>query len=140
MRAILFYFVLFSFYSCQDSSFDIGSKVDVESKFKLILPNGSATNGRDTVINGITYLFSFKDGRVIFLSTRDKNFHLDNEISLDTEFADLGDVKDKLKLVPGWGHYVPLKNGWCASFSYKTPPEPDAKINSFFKYPTLSEQ
>ncbi len=140
MRIFFIFFVMYLFFSCQDPKFDIGSKVNVEPKFKLILPNNSATNGQDTVINSIVYLFAFEDEEVIFLSTKDKAFHINNEISLSTKFSDLGDVKDKLKLVPGWGHYVPLDNGWCASFSYKIPPEPDTKINSFFKYPILTEQ
>ncbi len=140
MRILFYLFILYLFPSCQDSKFDIGSKVNVEPKFKLVLPNDSAIDGRDTVINGITYLFAFEDDEVIFLSTGDKNFQLNNKVSLNTKFSDLGDLKDKLELAPGWGHYVPLNNsGWCASFSYKAAPEADTKINSFFKYSVLTE-
>lgn len=42
--------------------------------------------------------------------------------------------RDEIKLVPGWGHYLPLGDGWYAGFDYHRPISDSSKVLFVFKY------
>ncbi|MGV3762372.1 hypothetical protein [Parapedobacter sp.] len=73
------------------------------------------------------------DNEIISVSTVDSTFEINGKTYINNQLGDFRN-KDEIKLVPGWGHYLPLDDGWYACFHYHRPIADSSKVLFVFKY------
>ena len=110
----------------------LGQKIYLGDIDKSVLtPDNNFVPAFDTTFNNITYTVGVANNTIIFVSTNDPDFHLDNmKIG--------GYVKNKYKESDimkrtGWGRFIKLNDDWYAATSSQTKND-DFIIEWFFKY------
>ena len=110
----------------------LGQKIYLGDIDKSVLtPDNNLVPAFDTTFNNITYTVGVANNTIIFVSTNDPDFHLDNmKIG--------GYVKNKYKESDimkrtGWGRFIKLNDDWYAATSSQTKND-DFIIEWFFKY------
>jgi len=73
-----------------------------------------------------------KENKIVGISTTDPHFKINGKTYIG---APLGEFvnKDKVKLIRGWGHYLPIDEEWFAGFDYQTVSD-SSKVLFVFKY------
>ena len=139
MKAYIFIlFVLASFFSCGSSKNHIELNTHINRSkynvnYKMLIPSGDFVDSFDYTINNVTYSVSLSlRNKVIYLSTNDNDFIID-ELRINNPVSDKYLTKE-FKYRPGWGYYLPLRDGWYAGFDFKNKPTKESVIIWFFKY------
>lgn len=93
------------------------------------------------VFNRIEYTIGINEKRkIVYIRTEDIDFLSHEGFSISTTFKQI--IKNRtMKLLPYWAYYVPLRDGWNASFKIPDYPDPhererpddNATIDWFFK-------
>lgn len=83
-------------------------------------------------VDGIQFQVVAEKGKVRYIGTTDKAFEIDKVKYVGLKLSDFRNKAD-VKLYSGWGHYLPIKDGWYALFDYKSISD-SSKVVSVFKY------
>lgn len=73
-----------------------------------------------------------KENKIVAISTTDSHFKINGKAYIGTRLGEFIN-KDEVKLVSGWGHYLPIDEEWFAGFDYKTVSD-SSKVLFVFKY------
>ena len=106
-----------------------GGKQDIDSKNKIIMPDGNYANLLKDYVNGYSVNIGVnKENTIVFISTKDENFETSNyRVGSIIESQDI-------QKISGWGNYIELKTGWFAAFENINTKEKKNKISWFFKF------
>lgn len=83
-------------------------------------------------VDGIDFRVVTEKGKVKYIGTTDKKFEIDRVKYIGLKLSDFKNKAD-VKLYSGWGHYLPIKDGWYALFDSKIISD-SCKVVSVFKY------
>ena len=98
----------------------------------VLIPSGALVNSFPLVENNIEYTVGVNNDKIIYISTADKNFRINNlkinDLLPESYF------NREWGYIPGWGYYVEIESGWYAGFDFQTKPDKESRIQWFFKF------
>ncbi|WP_316793678.1 hypothetical protein [Pedobacter frigoris] len=83
-------------------------------------------------VDGIDFHIVTEKGKVKYIDTNDKKFKIDGVSYIGLKLSDFKN-KAEVKKYLGWGHYLPIKDGWYALFHYESIND-SSKAVAVFKY------
>jgi hypothetical protein len=90
----------------------------VDSSSKIYLPSPYGFEDKiEFQHDGVKFHGAIYKGKVIGISTNDALFEINKVRYMDKPLSYFKN-KDKIKLSIGWGHYLPLEEGWYAAFDF----------------------
>lgn len=114
-EACIFLVAIFLF-SCKTNDITNFSKFCADKTMKnggnIFVNEGTSLKSFSVIIDGITYKIAFRNNRVVYVETRDKNFISAEGLSLNSCIAECLNIGQKLEFEPGIGFFMRLKNGW----------------------------
>lgn len=120
-------------YSTPLGSLTLGSNFKgTKSNEGVLIPSGALVNSFPLVENNIEYTVGVNNDKIIYISTADKNFRINNlkinDLLPESYF------NREWGYIPGWGYYMEIESGWYAGFDFQTKPDKESRIQWFFKF------
>lgn len=112
----------------------LGTRVEYDEmgQSRVLLHNNELVESHDTIVDGINYKIGIRDDIIVFISTSDEKFSINNYRIGTPVPKDLLDRE--LRYTPGWGYYIEMGSGWYACFDFTKKPTEKTPIQFFFKY------
>lgn len=105
----------------------------VKSDDKLFMPSGEVVSCAELFNESFKFTVGITNNhKIIFISTVDSTFVIDG-ISVHCKLSQIAPNKE-IKLVRGWGYYIPVNDKWYAAFDFNQTPNEDSQIQFLFQY------
>lgn len=119
MKRILL-FLLLCLCGCRENSQEedllmaIGIEDNVLSEYNdtLLVNAGTMLHGKRVMVDNISYSVAYKNGKPVYVETRDINFNTIEGLSINSTVADCLMLGIKIEAEPGVGLFMRLKKGW----------------------------
>lgn len=109
----------------------------IYGKTKLYVPKYGFLNSAEIEINKIKFSLGLDStNRIVFISTADRNFRIENEKFIGKEIKSFS---KRISLINGWANYISLGSGWFAAADFKNLND-KSKITFLFQYLNKSDE